>query len=71
MIHRQTCPLERLPFQTAMLLATYEELSYSHLDKLDGDQGQDFRMMISKAVQETTQGVALSVDRIVVVGQKA
>ena len=54
-----------------MLLATYEEFSYGYLDKLDGILGQHFRTMISKAVEETTRGVALSVDRMIVVGQRA
>lgn len=59
-----------LPIQLEVMLMTWEEITYTRLDRMGGEEGQTARELIAKAYEEGRRGGAWYADRIVVVGRK-
>lgn len=59
-----------LSYQLDSSLMTWEELSYTVLDNMGGDEGHVARDLILKTYEEGRRGAAWDADRMVVVGQK-
>lgn len=69
-LYRFPLPPELYRYDTDNVLAVYEEISRKVLDRRSKQDGEELRKLISVAYLDSQQGVAISHDKVVVIGQK-